>query len=600
MGIGLAIAGKYNAALIALSLVIAHLLNFGWRGVLRRELYVAGVASVLAVAVTNPFSMLDFPGFLRGLTMASAAQSSHAGMEGDTVVWYATFLWESEGILVVLGLLQALRFLCKRDKRGIVLITFPIVYYLFINQFAVRNDRTVMLVIPFLDLLAALLLIEVYERFVGAVHVQPRVAVAGLLLTIGLVVAQPLRAAILNDAALLKVDSRETARVWIDVNLPPGARIAIEPYSPYVDRGRFAVEAVEGMATHPPDWYVRNGFEYLVFSYGAYGRFYENPTRYPEFVGWYDALFTRFNEVKRFSDGGHEIRIYQTNVSDLPVNRIAARLGVYGEWLEFVGYDQGVPVLPGGTLNVVLHWRALQPRREMFKLTARLLDRANREIAQSSGDLFSTANLEGIARVAWKIAVPPTAAPGMYRLELDVDTDGVGRIPVLDRAQEPVADKLFIGPFKITPTPPAQDELNHARRVALIFENVFALLGYAIPTREVRAGETLRVMLYWKSIAKTDQDYTTFLHLIDSVGNLRAQLDMQPCGGAYPTSLWEAGEIVRDDYALTLPRDLAPGDYKIEIGWYEYPSLARLTVTDATGNPPGDHFMLDEIIRIIP
>ncbi|MBI3536137.1 MAG: hypothetical protein HY070_01025, partial [Chloroflexi bacterium] len=93
-------------------------------------------------------------------------------------------------------------------------------------------------------------------------------------------------------------------------------------------------------------------------------------------------------------------------------------------------------------------------------------------------------------------------------------------------------------------------------------------------------------------------NYTVFIHLLDVRGNIRAQIDTQPFAGSYPTSLWDAGEIVRDEYALELPRDLAPGDYKIELGFYEYPSLARLPVTHANGESIGNQLILDSAIRI--
>lgn len=57
-------------------------------------------------------------------------------------------------------------------------------------------------------------------------------------------------------------------------------------------------------------------------------------------------------------------------------------------------------------------------------------------------------------------------------------------------------------------------------------------------------------------------------------------------------------EIVRDDYALALPRDLAPGDYRIEVGPYQYPALTRLIVKDASGIRLGNRLLLGETITV--
>jgi hypothetical protein len=112
-------------------------------------------------------------------------------------------------------------------------------------------------------------------------------------------------------AELHTVDSRETARVWIEDNLPPGSRIAVESYSPFVDPNRFAVQGIGQMFDHPPDWYQDQGLEYLVFSQGMFGRFLQEPGKYPDQVAAYDQLFETFELVRTFTDGGYEVRIYR-------------------------------------------------------------------------------------------------------------------------------------------------------------------------------------------------------------------------------------------------------------------------------------------------
>jgi hypothetical protein len=109
---------------------------------------------------------------------------------------------------------------------------------------------------------------------------------------------------------LTTVDSRETARIWIADTLPRGAKIAVESYSPFVDPQRFTVQGFWSMIGKDPEWYAENGFEYLVFSQGMYGRFYLEPERYGSEVKQYDGFFTRLTLVKMFVDGGYEIRIY--------------------------------------------------------------------------------------------------------------------------------------------------------------------------------------------------------------------------------------------------------------------------------------------------
>ena len=81
-----------------------------------------------------------------------------------------------------------------------------------------------------------------------------------------------------------------------------------------------------------------------------------------------------------------------------------------------------------------------------------------------------------------------------------------------------------------------------------------------------------------------ETDYTVFVHLLDAAGNSVAQADSQPQAGAYPTSFWDAGEVVGDAHVIELPATLAPGEYEIEIGWYVLSTGARLPVD---GDPGG-------------
>ncbi len=592
LGAGLAFGSKYNAGVVLIAVLVAHFSR--WRWAEWQRLLLAFVATALGFFIATPFAVFDFPNFWEGLRwqVFSYSVEGHSGQEGDALRWYLTYLWSVEGWVALGGALGALWMVKSRSPKYWTLLSFPVAYFAFVSMMFTRNERTIMLIVPFLSLSAAMLLVNVYEYL--TTRREMRYAMPLAVIVTMFIVWSPLYISLTSIERLLTVDGRETARVWIEQNLPRGTRIAIEAYSPYVDRERFVVDAVGGMITRSPEWYIRNGIEYLVASYGTYGRFYEDPARYRDIVARYDAFFGHFPEIKRFDDGGYQIRIYRTNVSGLPNQRVGARWGWYENWLELVGYDQATAVLPGEMLNVVLHWRGLKPRRETFHLTARLLDGADREIAQSSGQLL--VKVEEITRGAWTIPVPRDAAPGLYRLELDVDAEDIGRVPVLNRFREPIADKVFIGPVKIAPLPPMPAELDALRRVGARFGERFELVGYTLS----RVGDTVNLTLYWRSIAKSDKNYTVFVHLLDAEGNVRAQRDAPPHAGAYPTSIWDVGEIVRDDYALELPRDLAAGEYRLVVGWYEYPSLARVSVTDTIGNLLGDQFVLDEIIRIKP
>jgi hypothetical protein len=75
-----------------------------------------------------------------------------------------------------------------------------------------------------------------------------------------------------------------------------------------------------------------------------------------------------------------------------------------------------------------------------------------------------------------------------------------------------------------------------------------------------------------------------------------AQDDAMPGRGSYPTSRWQAGEVIIDEYRLALPANLPAGNYAIEVGMYSLQMGARLAVTDANGAPvESDRVMIEPV-----
>jgi len=74
----------------------------------------------------------------------------------------------------------------------------------------------------------------------------------------------------------------------------------------------------------------------------------------------------------------------------------------------------------------------------------------------------------------------------------------------------------------------------------------------------------LRVILYWEAVRRVPTDYRVAVHLVANdppagAQDLLAQADsLNPVGGWYPTGVWKRGEIVRDDYVLTVPAGAPP------------------------------------------
>jgi hypothetical protein len=98
----------------------------------------------------------------------------------------------------------------------------------------------------------------------------------------------------------------------------------------------------------------------------------------------------------------------------------------------------------------------------------------------------------------------------------------------------------------------------------------------------VSAGGRLRLRLHWLAEGRVDRNYQVFVHLFDQTG-IAAQHDGQPVAELRPTTTWQPGETILDQFAIAVPEAIPPGVYQLRIGLYDAGSLARLPVRLADG-----------------
>jgi mannosyltransferase len=132
--------------------------------------------------------------------------------------------------------------------------------------------------------------------------------------------------------------------------------------------------------------------------------------------------------------------------------------------------------------------------------------------------------------------------------------------------------------------------------VAANLDHKTLLMGYGLGAQEMEAGGALRLTLYWQALAEMDRRYTVFTHLLDADNRVVAQMDSEPLGGTHPTTEWQLGEIVRDNYGLVIAPDTPPGEYLLEVGMYYLPTLERLPVLDTSGNVEDDRVVLGSVV----
>jgi 4-amino-4-deoxy-L-arabinose transferase-like glycosyltransferase len=260
----------------------------------------------------------------------------------------------------------------------------------------------------------------------------------------------------------------------------------------------------------------------------------------------------------------------------------------FGGGLNLLGCAPSLPetVSPGGWLELALYWEAGQDLRRDYQIGFSLRNREG-ELAlgrprRPLGDGYPTDHWRvGDVWRGWqRLTVPATTPPGSYELVLRPEGENgeavLGELKVEGRPRS----------FEVPP-------IDHPLNADLAGK--VRLLGY---DSNVGAAE-LKVTLYWQaSAAEMDTSYTVFVHLVDEAGQVRAQRDSVPGGGALPTTGWLPGEVIADEYAIPLPPQMPPGEYTIVVGMYDAASGQRLPVLGSDGAIMSDHVLLPEKVKL--
>jgi hypothetical protein len=127
------------------------------------------------------------------------------------------------------------------------------------------------------------------------------------------------------------------------------------------------------------------------------------------------------------------------------------------------------------------------------------------------------------------------------------------------------------------------------RKVDAALDNGIVLDAYRISSWTLSPGETLELTLVWRAAGgPTAERWKVFTHLLDPSSKVVAQRDAEPADNLRPTTGWQRGEQVEDNYGIVLPGDLPAGAYTLEIGMY---SGQRRSVFDGSQ----DHLVLGQV-----
>ena len=263
----------------------------------------------------------------------------------------------------------------------------------------------------------------------------------------------------------------------------------------------------------------------------------------------------------------------------------------FGDAIRPPGYEISPSSLePGQALEVSLFLYAVRPITEDYALALQLVS----PVADSDVTLVNFNTLPGggnYPTYAWQ---PDEVIVDRYRLQIPERveraqawrvvailyrlSDGK-RLPVTVAGQ-PAGKMLGLGLVRVGASEQPEVPLEARLEPGPLFGEAIRLAG----VRLVREDKWQRVQVWWQATDPPPGDYTALVHLYDAAGTLRAAGDTPPLQGAFPTSLWEPGDLVMDEY--TLPAD--EQGVRVGLGWYDPSTGVRLPALDADGRLAGD------------
>lgn len=221
----LAMSTKYNAVVLLPCIGIAGLVNMKSKAenlTVVKNLSLAYLAALVLFLVICSYIVYDFSGFMRAVDILFKK-----GAEYNVNIWFrfrVDLLYGMGLILGLMGIAGFLRVCFSNKKYGIVLLAFPVLYFLAIRRAGQTFGRYTLPVLPFFAVSAGVFLDYIVRR----VRFNTVLKAALISLTVGVIIASTLARSIYADRIFARTDTRDLAKEWIYDNIPYGSRIAVD------------------------------------------------------------------------------------------------------------------------------------------------------------------------------------------------------------------------------------------------------------------------------------------------------------------------------------------------------------------------------------
>lgn len=640
--VGLAAATKLTGGVAVLVLLVAHGLGLVKESVLswgrflkttenRRlgvSMLIAGATFLLVAGhifgnlprffeTINKHLQFGMEGY-KGLQMTPA---TGWGFYTNVLGWGMGWLM-SVFALIIVGIV-----FWRRYHPALIVAIFPVALFTYLGGQKILFARFILPALPPLVLLTALGVVWLADHWL---FVRRHQTLFILLISLALL-AQPLSNLLWFDHLLTLPDTRQIATQWFVEKFPEQTVVVKESYSilpnTFLVNKNWPYKVIQlderGPTRNDIDYYVSHKTEVIALSNFTFDRrradLEEEQSRQrllafldekaelikifdpyrPTYRGdWFylDQLYGPAAETLERDSPGPLIKVYRLPYESQPYTLDIPSIPVliyanFDDKLTLLGYD--LPTRraePGGALPLTLYWQASSRLEKTYVVFTRLLDSEQRRWGGYDRWPQETANTMlwhpgEIVTDIFSLPVNTDAPAGVYTIDVglyDQADPSASSLPLLRDNALIGQSSVRIGPVKVGGPPPgavllpAKVSPQHSLSIELGQPPLIMLHGYDLFQTETE----LRLRFYWESLAPSPIDWSIFAHLRNQQHEIIAQKD-GPASLTYPTSLWDAGEIIADEIVIPLPVELPSGEYDLVVGMYDFATDTRLPVKDS-------------------
>jgi hypothetical protein len=214
--------------------------------------------------------------------------------------WYATgaIAWGAGTHIALLAVCGVVIALWQKRRENAIVMAFPLLYLIVLGRGKFKWERYAVTLMPFVALYAGLCLHALMKKL--APRLSPVVRSAVPVTCAGLAVLVPIYNIIRYDYLLTQKDTRSDASEWICAHLPTGTKLAQDAYTGVLPDSLFDITRRFSLGNETLEYYVKNGYDYLLVSDTQYRRYLAKPQKNPNHTQFYGDLFSKAELVREF------------------------------------------------------------------------------------------------------------------------------------------------------------------------------------------------------------------------------------------------------------------------------------------------------------